>query len=209
MPFPATRPDSPSSKYKLKRNKPTGFTEEGKKKILLHLRHRIVGRNLDQYEFDYRTGWALFDASGQLENDVSNKEWIPFFSGTESSSSNQRADDEQFERLDIHIYQRDAVVEMVTFGELFWSREQHAIQTKISREDFYGYLRYTYDGANWLYFDDYMNNEELCRRVIFKAKVNPDFGNRNHKFSFFVKLKKANDDLLEYEIDPDIKNPSS
>ena len=207
MPFPATASGPPSSRYKLKRDKPAGFVEVGKRKILLHIRHRIVGKNHDQYEFDYRTGWAPFDTSSNLESEVSGKEWIPFFRGTESSSSDQRADDEQIDRLDIHISQRDAVVEMITFGNLFWSQEQHAIQTKISREDFYGYLRYTNDDHNWNYFDDH--DHGTCRRVTFKAKLNQDYGNRNHKFSFFVRLEKANGDMLEYEIDPDIKNPSA
>lgn len=200
MPYP------PSSKYKLKKDPPTGFNEAQKKFTRVELMYKVVGPNV--YEFFYRSASVPFAEAESLVRRLSDRDWILFFRASEASSLAQRQDDQSLNVLDLRVEGKDTEIEVVTSPGLYWSRQHHAIQTKISREDFYGYLRYN-DNGTWKYFDDYMTPQTLSRVVRFKAKLNPDYGNRNHKFSYFVLLTKPDDSLLEYEIDPDIKNPSS
>jgi hypothetical protein len=163
--------------------------------VLLQLQYRI---NQDgEYEFSYRNAARAFgDARSQLARDVERVAWSPYLSRERFVSS-----------LDIRIMGRDTVVQVETFGpHIFWSLTRDAITTLDDHSDLYGELRYL-DGDRWVKREEV--DQHFCRQIRFKAKFNSTATRtESHKFSYNVLLRDRFGDIVEYEIDPDIKNPS-
>lgn len=112
--------------------------------------------------------------------------------------------------LDIGIA-RNTFVEVETDGavDLYWSDEASAVMTLRDRRKWYGELRY-WDGSDWKIRSE-LAPDFKCRRIRFRAKRRPRFlGIFTHydAFSYNVRYLGPRGDLVEYEIDPDIKNPS-
>lgn len=108
--------------------------------------------------------------------------------------------------LDIPINRRDTLVEVETVGDdLSWSLTEDAVTTLENHSDLYGELLY-WNGSSWLKREDF--DKPSCRRIRFRAKLNEDAAKAAHKFSYHVLLRNEEGQLVEYEIDPDIKNPS-
>lgn len=198
----------PSSPYKLNDGPPQlGF--EQKFRARLELQYRIDG---DLYVFDYRSKILENGDTRSLSEEIRD---IPFITFAKKGIQDGEQRGERVE-LDLDIKNGDTLVEVVTVPnedglhpDLYWSRIYHAVQTKISRKKFYGQLEYTDDGMTWEDFTSYHGTpERLARRMRFKARLNSVAGEK-HRFSFFVILKDKDNNLVEYEIDPDIKNPST
>ncbi len=101
----------------------------------------------------------------------------------------------------------DTWVEVATSGpDLFWSTTpgKEAIMTKDNRANLYSELEY-WNGLNndWQPRPDANSRE----RIRFKAKHHDDRRDNKHAFSFNVYLKKLDQTMGDYEIDPDIQNP--
>lgn len=118
--------------------------------------------------------------------------------------------------IDIPIVDGDTfvVVETVrngTFSDFYWSTNNEAVMTRESRTSLYGDLKYG-DGTTWQELADYKRDhpgESTCRWMSFKARLNPDSGDRDHKFSYFFYLRNPQGNMQDLEVDPEIKNPSS
>ena len=182
------------SRHELGANEPEGFSDTPHE-IDLQLSYKID--RFGQPEFRHRITRNSRERSlSRSGNDQS--EWSEFF------------DREDFVRdLDIKL-EGDTIVTVETVVEnsaqaFFWSRERSAIKTKRDRSDLFGELRYLV-GEEWKPMNEV--DPGKCRKIRFKAKYatgNP----RYHKFSYNVRFRDTDNAMTDYEIDPDIKNPSS
>jgi hypothetical protein len=186
--------------YTVKNGPPTGFDKKFHTRI--QFQYEVVN---NQLVFDYRAVSTIPEESRSLIELLDEKPFTRFFEGNRQVAS-----------LDIHIKKGDTLVEVETvphddgtYREFYWSPSEDAIQTEISRKDFYGELEYSSDGINWDEREEYENPQVLCHLIKFKARLNPLYADRNQKFSFFVYLKGPDNALIEHVIDPDIKNPSA
>jgi hypothetical protein len=163
--------------------------------VVLQLQYRINASG--NYEFCYRTAAQPATANPTaLAQELERVPWHPYKEQVE------------FERsLDIAIPGYDTLVYVETFGpHLFWSVTRDAVTTQEDHSDLYGELRY-FDGSDWVRREDF--RKPFCRRIRFKAKFNSAATQReSHKFSYNVLLRDRFGDMVEYEIDPDIQNPS-
>jgi hypothetical protein len=166
-----------------------------RKQVLLQLEYRI--NDAGNYEFRYRTTAkpATWDRPA-LAEEAERAIWTEFREKPAFGSS-----------LDIDIAGADTIVYVETFGpHLFWSLTRDAVTTLDDGSGLYGELRYL-EGDDWVKREDFKGHH--CRLMRFKARFNAA-GARGeaHKFSYNVLLRDRFGDMVEYEIDPDIKNPS-
>lgn len=110
----------------------------------------------------------------------------------------------QASALDIRI-KEDTLVTVETIGDLYWSTRRSALMTRRDRTGLYGELRYL-DGDQWKRRSE-IDPELKCRKIRFKARRRGFIITHSHAFSFNVQYP-AGGGYAEYEIDPDIKNPS-
>lgn len=114
--------------------------------------------------------------------------------------------------LDISI-KRDSIVfvAMDQDNTFVWSQDVDAIKTLHSHRRLYGDLRY-YKPKTEDKPEDWQKRQTydlpFCHMIRFKAKRKKGTKEERHKFSYNVRLKNNNEHMEEYEIDPDIKNPS-
>lgn len=183
--------DSP---YRIRDDEPSRF--DGQMELVLQLQYRIDRDG--NYEFSSRSATkSAGEADGSFGRRLERTRWSPFL-----------ARKEFIRTLDIGISDVDTLVQVETFGpHLFWSLATDAITTLDDMSDLYGELRY-FDGSKWVKREDF--DKHLCRCIRFKAKFNAAASNgKVHKFSYNVLLRDCFGDIVEYEIDPDIKNPST
>lgn len=186
----ATVLDSP---HRIRSDEPNGYRE--REQIWLQLQYRLEGNNP---KFSYRgaIGSAEEDDPALVEK-VEQRNWSSFMTREELVAD-----------LDIAIDADSRVtVETISAGGgnvLLWSLGTDAVMTREPRTDFYGELRY-WNGGQFVPRQDF--DEASCSRIRFKAKkkARPP---ANHKFSYNV-IYRRQGAMVEFEIDPDIKNPSS
>lgn len=187
--------------YKIKNGPPEGFDKKFRTRI--QFRYSI---NQGKYNFEYRATTTMQDDTRSPVGLLYDMPFILFI----------RDGVVVRDALDIHIKKGDTLVEIETvpqddgsYAEFYWSPSKDAIQTEISRKDYYGQLEYSRDGVRWGDREDYEQGPSLCRLMRFRAKLNQVYADRNQKFSFFVYLNDPQGQPVELEIDPDIKNPSA
>jgi hypothetical protein len=189
----ATSATLAGSAHKIKDGEPGSFAN--RIQVLLQLEYRI--NDAGKYEFRYRTAAkpATWDQKA-LSREVEQVKWKPFLEKAAFESS-----------LDIGIAGADTLVYVETVGShFFWSVTRDALTTAEDHSDLYGELRYL-DGDEWVKREDF--DKHFCRLMRFKAKFNAAGAKgESHKFSYNVLLRDRFGDMVEYEIDPDIKNPS-
>jgi hypothetical protein len=183
---------SASSLHKIRDGAPRHFAD--RVAVILQLQYRLAEGG---YEFCYRkAAYAAAPTTNLMARGIEQIAWSPYMTREKFVSS-----------LDIGIPGVDTVVQVDTFGpNLFWSLTKDAVTTLEDHSDLYGELRY-FDGHSWTAREDF--DGKACQRIRFKAKFNAAAtGAESHKFSYNVVLRDAGGKLVEYEIDPDIKNPT-
>lgn len=183
-----------ASAHRIRDGEPSFFANEAL--LILQLQYRIGSDG--EYEFSYRRAeQSIALGAPILGGGPLQAQWSPFV-----------AKDRLERSLDIVIEDRDTVVIVDTFGpHLSWSLVNDAITTLEDGSNLYGELRY-WDGGSWARREDFATGK-TCRRIRFKARFNASApAPENHKFSYNVVLRDPLGDMVEYEIDPDIKNPS-
>jgi hypothetical protein len=189
----ATSAPLTGSAHRIRDGEPATFAN--RIQVLLQLEYRINDSGL--YEFRYRTAAKPASLDRQaLADEAERSDWTPFREKAHFEAS-----------LDIGIAGADTLVYVETFGpHLFWSLTRDAVTTQEDHSDLYGELRYL-DGDDWVKREDF--GQHFCRMMRFKAKLNAAGAKgESHKFSYNVLLRDRFGDMVEYEIDPDIKNPS-
>lgn len=181
--------------HKIRDGEPRYFANEAL--LILQLQYRI--NDDGEYEFSYRKAEQSVALGAPLPGGrLAKVEWSPFQPREPIEPS-----------LDIVIEDRDTIVIVDTFGpHLSWSLSTDALTTLEDRSNLYGELRY-WDGSDWTRREDF-ERRKTCERIRFKARFNAAATtSENHKFSYNVRLLDPQGQTVEYEIDPDIKNPSA
>jgi len=180
-----------ASPHRIRDGEPAGFDK--KADVKLQLQYRINDNGA--YEFSYKVACSpnqglMFEAAN-IEQAV----WSPYMAQDAFTAS-----------LDIGIKDFDTLVQVDTVGaDLVWSLQRDAVMTLHDHSDKYGELRYS-NGSDWLRREEY--DKPNCRRIRFKAKHNAGGKDgERHKFSYNVRLRNSDGDMVEHEIDPDIQNP--
>ncbi|HEX8622029.1 MAG TPA: nucleotide synthetase [Allosphingosinicella sp.] len=181
------------SPHKIKVDEPNGYRE--RRRIWLQLQYELDAKG--EPKFSYRVAGASAEEEGLLPDKIDRAAWSRFMPREELVAT-----------LDIGIEDDSGVtVETVSKANrvLLWSLGTDAVMTREPRTDFYGELRY-WNGGQWLAREDF--DESSCARIRFKAKkkAHPP---ENHKFSYNVIYRDRQGGDIEFEIDPDIKNPSA
>jgi hypothetical protein len=87
--------------------------------------------------------------------------------------------------------------------KFYWSRSRSAIKTRGRHPDLYFHLLYRQENNEWT-----RANDGKRTAIQFKAmKLDPP--RRSHKFSCNVRFLDTDHYIEDFEIDPDIKNPSA
>lgn len=189
----------PHSKKELNPDTPDGFHNETN--LDLYLRYRLdsagkpmFGYKLLSYPWDQEMLAADEAKTTQAAADPARVSWSEYL---------YREDFVQ--QLDIEIDSHTTItVECDSGSDLFWSLLRNAVMTEDDRQEYYGDLRYRL-GGRWKKSPPADIGE--CRAIRFKAKHAPH-PPKIHKFSYNVRYRDAGRDLVDFEIDPDIKNPS-
>jgi hypothetical protein len=111
-------------------------------------------------------------------------------------------------RAELHIFiKKDTLVTVHTDSgnDLFWSLESSAVKTREPRRGLYGQLRYWHP-TGWKKRAQ-LDGDFLCRKIQFKAQRRHGNVEQSDKFSYNVRYRRDGA-LVEFEIDPDIRNPS-
>lgn len=190
-------PPPPPSLYELNPGEPIDFVREFKTWIQIQYEFDDQG----EYVFSYRSDTTMIDDESLLLGLTSSRnDWTPFWRAGSV-----------IEPIDINIKHGDTLVAIETLDsspncKLYWSLNYEALKTREDRSLLYGELKYKQrDG--WKRRTQYTATN-LPRLIRFKANLNEDDRDAVHKFSYFVKLMDSTGTLVEFEIDPDIKNPS-
>jgi hypothetical protein len=179
------------SSHKIKANEPNGYRE--KHQIWLQLQYELDAKG--EPKFAYRLAIAAPEEEALLPDRIDHVDWSRFMLREEFVAN-----------LDIGI-KDDSRVTVETVGDgLLWSLATDAVMTRENRTNLYGELRYS-DGAQLVAREDF--NKAACSRIQFKAKRNGASQPQRHKFSYNVIYRDARGAMVEFEIDPDIKNPSA
>lgn len=190
----ATLANRLSSANRIRDGEPSFFANEAL--LILQLQYRIDPDG--EYDFSYRkAAQSIALGAPILGGGPLQAQWSPIVAKDQFDPS-----------LDIVIEDRDTVVIVDTFGpHLSWSLINDAITTLDDGSNLYGELRY-WDGSSWARREDF-DPGKTCRRIRFKARFNAAAPTpESHKFSYNVRLRDPQGNLVDYEIDPDIKNPS-
>ena len=178
------------SPHRLKHGEPNGYRE--RHQILLQLQYELAN---GEPKFSYRAARATLEDERLLPDRIEHVAWSRFMNRQDLVAD-----------LNIGI-EDDSRVTVETVGEgLLWSLGTDAVMTQQIRTNFYGELRY-WNGGQWLPREDF--DQASCARMRFKAKKNGASQPERHKFSYNVIYRDDHGDMIEFEIDPDIKNPSS
>lgn len=181
------------SPHKIKADEPNGYRE--RHQIWLQLQYELDAKG--EPKFSYRVASASPEEEALLPDRIDHVAWSRFMPREELVAN-----------LDIGV-EDDSRVTVETVSKpgriLLWSLGTDAVMTREPRTDFYGELRY-WNGGQWLRREDF--DEPSCTRIRFKAKkkARPP---ESHKFSYNVIYRNGQGRMIEFEIDPDIKNPSA
>jgi hypothetical protein len=187
------------AKHPIHRQEPVNFN--GREIILLMLRYRHA-QDPHIYEFSYKIFGEKPDAAHEkIDQKAQGVGWSKFMNIVDLKKD-----------LDIRV-KEDSIVVVDTEDEsadkslnMVWQTAHDAIMTVGDWSHLYGELRY-WDSVQKRFVPrtELMANE--CRRIRFKAKkgTGPQVG---HQFSYFVRLRDKQGKMTDYEIDPDIRNPS-
>ena len=175
--------------YSISTDPPSGFDE--KYEATLQMKY---ARITNGYAFDYKAKKIIPKGFTPPVERTPSQEWTRFLVGNVVVAE-----------LDIGIDYGDTtiVVETVDDGQnkdLFWN--SNAIMTEEPRTDLYGELRY-WNGTDWV-----PSPPAKCRKMRFRARLNPVKEDNVHTFSFHVLVPDASGFPSPLEVDPDIKNPS-
>jgi hypothetical protein len=178
-----------NSNWELNGDTPSGFNQ----KDTLHLELQYKLDDKGEPEFSYRLTRAPSVKHLNKERDQAG--WSSFMSkqGLES-------------QLDIYIYEHTTItVSLVGNKPFYWSLLRSAVKTRDDLSHLYGDLRYREDGS-WKKKDP--GDVGFSTAIRFKAKRLPGAATENHKFSYNVRYEDEDENLQDFDIDPDIKNPS-
>jgi hypothetical protein len=100
---------------------------------------------------------------------------------------------------------KDMFVTVNAVGDLFWSTDWSAVMTVDDRTEYYGELEYL-EGDVWIPRSSVKPGNPYSS-IRFKAKSTHFFFQHSYAFSYNVRYGPSRAST-EYEIDPDIKNPS-
>ena len=180
-----------NSKEELNGNTPPNF-KHGKDRIDLYLRYELGSH--DPPRFSYRLTSSAGEKATLAPDGRDQSQWSKYMTREELVAD-----------LNIYIYDHSLIFVSVDSGDdLLWSATHNAIKTLHPQRHLYGYLRYR-DGDKWKRRTSFDSN--LCKDILFRATYNAKANEENHKFSYFVRYRYGNE-MIEYEIDPDIRNPT-
>lgn len=178
------------SPHRVRPDEPNQFRE--RRQVWLQLQYMLDAN--DEPKFSYRIETGRPEEENLLPGRVEQAAWSAFMKREDLVAD-----------LDIRIT-KDSLVTVETFGNgLLWSLGVDAIMTREPRTTLYGELRY-WNGGQWQTREDF--DQASCRRIRFKAKKSAAANEESHKFSYNVIYRTRDGNMQEFEIDPDIKNPS-
>jgi hypothetical protein len=181
-----------TSTYRIRDDEPPNF--DHRQTILLELQHI---RNGAEHEFYYKTK-TISSAQTIVPITLDDLEWA----GPIPKS-------QVYEALNLYMW-ADTVFDVKTVPHadhpLSWSVTKDAVMTVANYTALYGELRYENAGGQWLKFDE-LDPTATYTHIIFKAKFNRPSARKRHKFSYNVLLKNDQNQIIDFEIDPDIRNP--
>ena len=184
--------DEQTSPWDINSTPPHGFVRGHQTVLKLHY---LIRENGD-YVFRYKAKKGRKGDLNFWQDPIDDTDWIIFLIGRNYVAE-----------IDIDISDADTTVfvEIVDeggFENMFWSPTTPAIRTLKYRKRLFGNLQY-WAGGTWT---RNRPTRPPARRISFDARYNDRIHREDkHKFSFNVLLPV----LGEFEIDPEIKNPSS